>query len=84
MAHFIRGDRMRCQHCKAPIGELCRGEQTAVFCGDVDPQSPSYTPAYARILVRDDVVLTDVDRALMVARAEFDRDFAGVSGCGCG
>jgi hypothetical protein len=45
---------MRCPHCPAPNGELCRGETVPHFCALVDPSGPIYNPAFIRILVRDD------------------------------
>ncbi len=48
---------MRCAHCPAPTDELCRGEATGHFCRLVDPADTIYTPAYVRILVRDDHVV---------------------------
>jgi hypothetical protein len=45
---------VRCDHCPAPAEELCRGESIAHYCRLVDPQSEIYTPAFIRILIRDD------------------------------
>jgi len=54
---------MRCPHCPALIGELCRGEAIPHFCRLVNPVDPIYTPAFVRILVRDDVIVDqDLDR----------------------
>ncbi len=47
---------MRCGLCPVADIEVCRGEAHWIFCAYIDPSSPKYTPAYARILVRDDVV----------------------------
>jgi hypothetical protein len=49
--------QMRCNHCPAPVGELCRGIESGAtgvkrFCELVDPSRPDYQPAYIRILVR--------------------------------
>ena len=53
---------MRCPHCPAGPGD-CRGEAVRRFCELVDPASESYLPAYARILLTDDVHVTDEQRA---------------------
>lgn len=50
---------MRCPHCPAPAGELCRGEANPHFCHLVDPANPNRNTDYARILVKDDVQVTD-------------------------
>jgi hypothetical protein len=60
---------MRCPHCPAPEGELCRGEKIKRFCQLVDSTHPDYNPAYKRILVKDDVEVTDEMRAEWMAQA---------------
>jgi hypothetical protein len=50
---------MRCQHCKAPENEVCRGERLGIFCRKMDPTDPMHDPSFERILVRDDVVLAE-------------------------
>jgi len=74
---------MRCPHCPAPLTELCRGEAIRHFCDLVNPLSSIYTPAFTRILVRDDVVEPESELARL------DRAYASAGtghsagGCGC-
>ena len=74
---------MRCSLCPLSLGVVCRGETHRVFCGYIDPASRVHRPEYTRILATDEVHLSDQDRAMMIAKAEFDGEFAAVSGCGC-
>ncbi len=63
---------MRCPHCPAPDGELCRGEAIPHFCRLVNPADPIYTPAYVRILVRDDVIVDPLALDLAGLKAASD------------
>jgi hypothetical protein len=62
---------MRCSHCPAPDGATCRGVDVPHLCTLVDPSSSSYRPEYLRILVADDHVVTDAERAAMAQKAEY-------------
>jgi hypothetical protein len=61
---------MRCPHCPAPTDAHCRGEEVPRYCTLVDPDSPSHKPEYSRILVSDDVQVTDAMRAEWAIEAE--------------
>lgn len=74
---------MRCPHCPVPIAEVCRGIDVPHLCHLVGPANPDRRPEYERILVCDDVQVTDAMRATWAANANFDPDFVTVGGCGC-
>jgi hypothetical protein len=63
--------------------DVCRGETYSIFCDYLDPVSPRYAPAYASILVRDQVVLTDEDRRRMRAAETAEGGSPPPHGC-CG
>jgi len=57
---------MRCPHCPAPPSEVCRGEAVPHFCRLVDPADLNRLE-FVRILVRDDVILTELPDPLAAA-----------------